>query len=64
MLYEMQRYNTIEQFNQDADRRYHEVMAERTPNSYDRFWECRSVVFDGPLHLTVLWAKPAPLRKS
>jgi hypothetical protein len=63
MLYEMVRYPTIEAFNADAEQRYNEVMAERTPNSYDRFWKAESVVFDGPLHLTVLWSKVAPLRK-
>lgn len=60
----MVRYSTIEAFNADAESRYREVMAERTPNSYDRFWKCESVVFDGPLHLTVLWSKCALLRKS
>ena len=64
VLYEIRCYNKVEQFNEDAARRYNEVMAERTPNSYDRFWKAESAIWNGPLSLTVLWSKPAPLRKG
>ena len=64
VLYELKQYITVAQFNEDAELRYNEVMAERMPNSYDRFWEARSVWMDGPLSIMVLWCKPAPLRKG
>jgi hypothetical protein len=64
VLYEIMRYTSVKEFNEDAARRYGEVMAERTPNSYDRFWKAESATWDGPLSLTVLWSKPAPLRKG
>lgn len=64
MQYEIVAYQSRDAFNQDADTRYQEVLRERHPMSYDRFWIVQQVLEVEEFRIIVLWARPAPLRKS
>lgn len=64
MQYEIAYYSKRAEFQLDMDRRYHEVIAERHPMSYDRFWKIEHVLAAEEFRWIVIWSRPAPLRKS
>lgn len=63
MLYEIKKYVSEQGFNEDAERRYKQTIADRTATSYDAFWKVEQVIKLPESYWWVLWSRPAPLRK-
>lgn len=59
----MEIYNSIEEFNEDAERRYREIVAERHGMSYDRWWSVDKLQVHDTGALYVVWARVGPHRK-